>query len=483
MNKTLISTACAVALCVPAIGAIAEPALKVRTTQDQITSGELSFNEIRFRGQQIFSTPFNKEDGYGDGPAAATAAERRTNGNRATLQGNNTFLRVNGLDSQTCLECHSVGSRATIPMRFTVGGTGGINNTVLGGGGASFINANDDANQINDPDGFGTTGAQNINGRIINAPFVFGSGGVELAGNEMTADLQALADGLANGATVDLVTKGISFGSLTRNADGTLDTSAVEGINSDASSVTFLVVQPFGRKGNNITTRTFDLDAMQFHMGMQAVEIVGEGVDADGDGVVNEMLIGELSALNIYSAALERPKTTKRKKHKIGRALFAEVGCAECHTPKIETNSLTVGMRFPEIAQDPSANVYYEVDLSEDPTKFKKNHQGGVTVELFADLKIHDMGPALAEFNGNAEFTTARLWGVADTAPYLHDGRALTITEAINLHGQAGSEAEVAVSDYNTLSTAEQGEILGFLGSLRTPKKSGKGLHASKDHK
>ena len=35
----------------------------------------------------------------------------------------------------------------------------------------------------------------------------------------------------------------------------------------------------------------------------------------------------------------------------------------------------------------------------------------------------------------NREFITARLWGVADTAPYLHDGRATTLFQAINAHG------------------------------------------------
>jgi len=476
MKKILISTACAAALCVPTIGAADDDgrALQVRTTQDSIVNGDISFDEIRLRGRQLFSTPFTKADGYGDGPAAATPEERRTLGNRATLQDNGTFLRINGLDAQTCLECHSVGSRAEIPMRFTVGGAGGVNNTVLGGGGASFINANNDPNQINDPDGFGTTGAQNLNGRIINPPFVFGSGGIELVGNEMTQDLQALANGLANGATVALVTKGISFGSLTRNDDGSLDTSAVEGVEANADSDFFLVVQPFGRKGNNITTRTFDLDAMQFHHGMQPVEIVGEGVDADGDGVVNELLIGELSALNIFSAALERP--TIRGKAREGRALFNEVGCAECHTPTLQTNSRSVGMRFPEIAQDPAANVYFNVDLSRSPTNFKRNRQGGVSVDLFADLKRHNMGPSLAEFNGDANFTTARLWGVADTAPYLHDGRALTIREAIDMHGQAGSEAETAVSNFNALSADSQEDVLDFLGTLRTPRRVGRGL-------
>jgi len=481
VKLSLISTVCATVLIVPVVSNATDNkrALEVRTTQEQITSGELSLKEIRFRGMKLFSTPFTKADGFGETPGI-TAEARRKNGSRGSLQGNGTFTRINGLDAQTCLECHSVVSRATIPMKFGIGGVGGVNNTVLGGGGASFINANDDALQINDPDGFGTTGAQNINGRTINPPFIFGSGGVELVGNEMTLELQALKQQALNnpGTVVDLITKDINFGTLSADAGGNFDVSGVDGIDSDPESDTFLVVQPFGRKGNNITTRTFDLDAMQFHSGMQPVEIVGPGVDADNDGVIDELLVGELSALNVFSAALERPFQSKMKhKARQGKRLFNEAGCTECHVPVMKTNSRKVGMRFPEIAQNPSANVYLEVDLSKKPTKFKKNRQGGVDVQMFADLKRHDMGPELAEFNGSSSFTTARLWGVADTAPYLHDGRALTIDDAIVLHGKSGSEAETAVSYYNNDMTGdEKNAVLAYLGTLRTPKNPAKDL-------
>jgi CxxC motif-containing protein (DUF1111 family) len=113
--------------------------------------------------------------------------------------------------------------------------------------------------------------------------------------------------------------------------------------------------------------------------------------------------------------------------------------------------------------------------------KFEKNHEGGVTVPLFADLKRHDMGDALAESfsrvdeKRNREFTTARLWGVADTAPYLHDGRATTLTEAILLHG---GEAEDERSRFADLGDDARVELLDFLRSLRTPPKPLKDLLA-----
>ena len=66
-----------------------------------------------------------------------------------------------------------------------------------------------------------------------------------------------------------------------------------------------------------------------------------------------------------------------------------------------------------------------------------------------------------------------RLWGVADTAPYLHDGRALTITDAIKEHGaDADSEAFNAVNGpngFNNRNEADQKAVLAFLDTLRSP--------------
>ncbi len=56
---------------------------------------------------------------------------------------------------------------------------------------------------------------------------------------------------------------------------------------------------------------------------------------------------------------------------------------------------------------------------------------------------------------------------MADTAPYLHDGRATTLTEAILLHG---GEAQAAADTFASLSDRERQEILEFLRSLRTPE-------------
>jgi CxxC motif-containing protein (DUF1111 family) len=155
-----------------------------------------------------------------------------------------------------------------------------------------------------------------------------------------------------------------------------------------------------------------------------------------------------------------------------GFATFQEIGCATCHIPELLTESRNLPLRYPEIHEDPDAYVFYDIDLSKPPAKFRKSGSG-LVVPLFADLKRHDMGEGLAEGFAlasdarNREFTTARLWGVADTAPYLHDGRATTLTDAILLHG---GEAQSAREAFEGLSTLGRVQVLTFLRTLRTPK-------------
>ena len=60
----------------------------------------------------------------------------------------------------------------------------------------------------------------------------------------------------------------------------------------------------------------------------------------------------------------------------------------------------------------------------------------------------------------------AALVGPRDSAPYLHDGRADTIEEAIRLHG---GEASASALHYEKLPAREQAELQFFLLSLAAP--------------
>lgn len=115
-----------------------------------------------------------------------------------------------------------------------------------------------------------------------------------------------------------------------------------------------------------------------------------------------------------------------------GRRIFQQIGCVNCHKPSFPT--LEQRGLFP-----------------------------------YTDLLLHDMGPALEDGidEGAAkgrDFKTPPLWGVAKTGPpYLHDGRAKNLHEAIVAHG---GEAEASRNAYTKLSAAERDLLLAFLRSL-----------------
>jgi len=469
----------------PADGGPAHPAIDSHSTLvDKWNSGDLGLDQMRQLGLSVFSTPFNTYDGFGDGPFDPTETDPRAFGMRPTLQGNGLVLRVNGLDAQSCNECHTIVKSSTRPPTLGIGGVGGmvqqaiIMPTMIDVGDSSDDRTQYEANH--DPDlPLTFDGTADFSGRFANPPFLFGGGGVELLAKEMTADLQDalhLAEASPAGTVVDLDTHGVSFGTLESLGGGSVDFSGVEGISHD------LVVRPFGRKGENFSMRDFDRGAMQFHFGIQPVEVIGAGVDGDGDGVSDEVTIGEMTALHFFDVANPRPAKarvrgkTDKDDDDAGTALFDNLGCAGCHMPVLTTQVPSVPLAYPEVPAEPFSNVYAWVDLVE--ADFDRAPGAGVLVPLFSDLKRHDMGPALAETLEpssapleipNTHFVTARLWGVADTAPYLHDGRAATLYQAIWYHGGEAETARDAFID--GLSTADQRLLLRFLGRLRTPNR------------
>ena len=93
----------------------------------------------------------------------------------------------------------------------------------------------------------------------------------------------------------------------------------------------------------------------------------------------------------------------------------------------------------------------------------------------YTDLLLHDMGPELDDgyTEGRAltaEWRTTPLWGLGLSAEFqggqaffMHDGRALTLTDAIGLHGGEGSASRAA---FQALSAEDKDRVLAFLRSL-----------------
>jgi CxxC motif-containing protein (DUF1111 family) len=113
-----------------------------------------------------------------------------------------------------------------------------------------------------------------------------------------------------------------------------------------------------------------------------------------------------------------------------GEELFVTTGCADCHIPEL------AGTDGP--------------------------------VRAYSDFLLHDIADPARRFINEPgiephDFRTAPLWGLRDTAPYMHDGSAETILEAIAAHH---GEAEATITAFDELSNPEKETILDFLESL-----------------
>jgi Di-haem oxidoreductase, putative peroxidase len=467
-------------------------------TQEEVESDAepdslVYLRHLRQLGLSVFSTPFNTYDGMGDGPFDPAEVPPLIPGHRPTLQGNDLSLRVNGLDSQSCNECHNIVDEAARPPVLGLGGVGGISQAaIVQPSVIDVADSFDDRVQYvpgHHPDlPLVFDGVADFNGRFINPPFLYGGGGIEELAKEMTRELQEILDGVQHslpGFTASLDTHGVHFGTATKvNRPYPLDVAFnLEGIgvedykeklkSGEITPEELLVVRPFGRKGERFSMRDFDNGAMSFHFGIQPVEQVGD-IDEDGDGVIDELTVAEMSVLDIFSVT-NPPPVQFGGSDDVGYERFKEVGCANCHIPTLNTKYRYLPLAYPEVPEDPDANVYRTIDLVR--VGFASNG-GGVAVPLFADLKRHKMGgnglgDGLKEdFDderrtiANDEFTTARLWGVADTAPYLHDGRATTLYQAIVLHG---GEAQAARDAFVALSPSDKLAIINFLKTLHAP--------------
>jgi CxxC motif-containing protein (DUF1111 family) len=139
-----------------------------------------------------------------------------------------------------------------------------------------------------------------------------------------------------------------------------------------------------------------------------------------------------------------------------GRKLFHDVGCAACHTPSLGNideifSDLLLHDMGAELADPVAANPEIRVDRR-DMTYYGRS--------------IFRMSRFRLDTNIDREWRTPPLWGVADSGPYLHDGRAATLDQAIRLHG---GEGELTTKRYLTLPAADREKLIAFLNSLVAP--------------
>ena len=356
------------------------------------------------------------------------------------------------------------------------------------------------------------------------APHLFGLGLQEMLGDEITADLRAIRAGALAAAqssgtaqTRTLTSKGINYGSITANPNGTFVTTSVVGVNPD------LRVRPFFAQGGTISIREFLVGAFNAEMGLQsddpdlrnaainrqrvvtpagmvldgtidAIEgppVTGNnGLDPDGDGIANEMPVSLVDFEEFYLLNYFKPASSvspdRSSDVNAGRTIFTNVGCTSCHVASLTINAdrrvadvdtvfsdfnpaspTTSGNPFNRLFATATPRIVTIDDPSSEPVIKQAARQSFVVNNFFADLKRHDLGNNFAErnFDGTLQrqFITEPLWGVATTAPYGHDGRSQTLEEVILRHG---GEAQAARDSFNGQSRANKNLVLAFLTSL-----------------
>lgn len=445
-----------------------------------------AFVEAFEEGDELFEIRYNALDGVG---VNVGNGKRFSSVPRLDLKGKKQWAniqpeRITGPNGNSCLGCHND------PV---ADGAGGVNDNTI---------------RI-DPDRMQSGFIER------QTPHIFGMGGVQLLAEEMTSELHELRDSAveescaSNGAKrVELSAKGIDFGRILVRCKH-INYKELKGIDKD------LVVKPFEWKGLTAFVRDFVRGASHQELGMQATELVGEE-DGDFDGVTNEFTVGDITALTIYTAGQQRPVSKVELNQVVsslsedeieqyglpldvsqiasiekGEQLFNDMKCSTCHVPSMTVTTPIYsepsrhsdyrdsvfpagpGVDMPttiiefDITQDIFVN---EIALPNGQTLgvFERNNQGEAVVRLYGDLKRHDMGKAMAEEidEGNvgaSVFLTENLWGVGNTPPYLHDGRATTLTEAILYHGGDALESKDL---FNEASESDKADVLAFLDNL-----------------
>lgn len=147
-----------------------------------------------------------------------------------------------------------------------------------------------------------------------------------------------------------------------------------------------------------------------------------------------------------------------------GAVLFDAIGCAECHVRDVGQ----VEAVFSDFLLHDMGPEF------EDPIPAKKvkatEVSAGITMPGYygsEPIRYTEKFYTVEEQNHYKEYRTPPLWGVADSAPYLHDGRASSLRAAIEWHG---GEAMASKMNFARLNEMEQLAILKFLESLKAPQ-------------
>ncbi|MEM7454702.1 MAG: di-heme oxidoredictase family protein [Planctomycetota bacterium] len=253
----------------------------------------------------------------------------------------------------------------------------------------------------------------------------------------------------------------------------------------------------FGWRAQLPDLNEFVLSACANEIGL---EVRGHSQAKDPHNPTARLMAPEISSADTdamieYVASLEAP-VIDVPDHKFesatnGLRVFNEIGCAECHVRHVGParnifsdlllHDMGSGLSDPLPASREVETVYTPneegtgtVSFFEEPRVVNVYYVGTVTVPQIStepnyDDPYMDVSERWAETSTDPrdEWKTPPLWGCADSAPYMHDGRSPTLDDAIKRHG---GEARSIRLNYMRLSLKDREDLLTFLGCLRAPE-------------
>lgn len=457
-------------------------------------------------GKTLFMARWTREEGQGR-PLSKGTGDPLTDPS-SPIVFPHAFNPVSGPDTGACSSCHN---------RPTTGGGGDI------AGNVSVLAERFDFATFEVDDAIPTRGSVDELGRPATLQSIgnsrkiigmFGAGFVEMLAREMTKELRTEAAACHPGKTCALTAKQINFGQLTRRKDGTWDVSKVVGLPPQSVATAgltppSLVIRPLHQAGHSVSLREFTNNAFNQHHGIQSEERFGAGVDADGDGFVNELTRADVTAVTIFQATLPVPgrviprDPTFRAAIASGEKAFERIGCASCHVPMLPLTHQAWVYSEPNPYNPPGnlrvsdgvPRVIVDLTRGDLPPPRLQVENGVVMVPAYTDLKLHDItiglpscvsNPQLigtrqcdgdveplnqnepagtsAFFDGNRKFITRKLWGIANQHAFGHHGLYTTMREAILAHA---GEATSSSNAFRALSTTDQNAVIEFLKSLQ----------------
>ncbi|HTU24900.1 MAG TPA: di-heme oxidoredictase family protein [Pirellulales bacterium] len=176
----------------------------------------------------------------------------------------------------------------------------------------------------------------------------------------------------------------------------------------------------------------------------------------------------QCNEMTLFVSRLPMPRRVSPADHREaaaaheGEHVFRTVGCAVCHRPALGKvkgiySDLLVHAMGSRLA-DPMPSLL-AAPVATPRVPMRSSYIGAPPPESSTPV-------AADSYTRLQEWKTPPLWGLRDSGPYLHDGRAATVEEAITFHG---GEASDSADRYLALSSGDRDHLLAFLQTLAAP--------------